>query len=178
MPLFHEHWFDGSCRVILANLVRSVDDIPGRIIEIGSWEGKSTIAMANASWRCVHAVDTWLGCATDESGQLAAQRDVHAQWAANIAEATAGNVAEHWMDWRDYRATDETPIALLFIDAEHTYDEVTSTIDAFRPLMSPGGIICGDDWYLPEVARAVTDRLPSANHEHAVWWATIEGGET
>lgn len=173
MPTFTENWFRGGSRKVLARLVQQVADVPGRIVEVGSWEGRSTIAIANAAPdRQVHAVDTWRGSTSDVSAAIAKERDVHATWRANIDEATEGNVVECWMDWRAYAtSTRGEPIALLFIDAEHTYDEVSAQIDAFLPLIQPGGIICGDDWLIPDVMRAAVERLPNVQTEHAVWWS-------
>jgi predicted O-methyltransferase YrrM len=59
---------------------------------------------------------------------------------------------------------------LVFIDAEHTYEEVRDTIEAFRPLMAPGGIICGDDVHHPPIVRAVVDTLGSDVTVDASLW--------
>lgn len=173
MPTFTEDWFgDWSCSV-LADLVREVADVPGRLVEVGSWEGRSTIAMANATSREIHAVDTWAGSPGEISAALAGERDVHATWRANIDEATTGNVVEHRMDWRKYATEDGSPVALLFIDAEHTYDEVADNITAFLPLMSPGGIICGDDMHHPPIKRAVVETLGTWVTEATLWIARL-----
>jgi predicted O-methyltransferase YrrM len=161
---FTEDWFgEPSCRA-LAGLVEDVADVPGLIVEIGAWEGRSTIAMANAAYpRRTHSVDTWAGSPGEISADLARDRDVYATWCQNVARATKGNVVEWVMGWRDYVPTVDQPVALLFIDAEHTYAEVRDTIEAFRPLMAPGGIICGDDVHHPPIARAVVDTLGAAD---------------
>jgi len=170
-PAFHETWFGtGSCTA-LVRLVHSVADVEGRIVEIGSWEGMSTLTAANtARPRVVHAVDTWAGSPGEPSEQIAAHRDVYAQFTANMEAFTAGNVEAHRMDWRDYHASDDSPVALVFIDAQHTYREVHDTIAAFLPLMSPAGIICGDDVHHPPVQQAIRDTLGDAAWEASVWW--------
>ena len=146
MSFFTENWFHNESCDRLAQLARQVDHIPGVIIEIGSWEGKSTCVLANAIRpRIVHAVDTWQGSPNEISAELAAERDVHATFANNVKVLTGGNVVEHRMGWREYMAGHGGPIALVFIDAEHTYREVYDTITAVLPFMSPGGVICGDD---------------------------------
>lgn len=171
MPEFHENWFKERHCLALASFVAQVEDVPGRIVEIGSWEGRSTIALANSTAREVNAVDTWKGSPSDQSSALAAERDVFTTFLSNIAEATSGNVVAHRMDWRRYRQCDESPIALLFIDAEHTYDEVSKQLTAFLPLMSPGGIVCGDDFDATGVATAVMQHVPTAKGIHRMWWA-------
>jgi predicted O-methyltransferase YrrM len=170
---FTENWFDTPSCTALAQLVCDVSDIPGRIVEIGSWEGRSTIAMANATRRNIHAVDTWAGSPGEISAALAGERDVYATWRSNIDEATAGNVVEHRMGWRDYACEDDSPVALLFIDAEHTYEEVWDTIETFRPWMSPGGIVCGDDVHHPPIIQAVAEWFPGYTTEATLWIARL-----
>lgn len=157
-PGFTEEWFSPhSCRV-LAGLVVDVADVEGRIVEIGSWEGRSTVALASAAApRLVHAVDTWEGSVGEISAELAAGRDVFAQWRANVDAYTGGNVLPWRMDWRAYHASTVGACALVFIDALHTYEEVRDQIAAFRPLIPPGGVMCGDDVHHPPIQRAVLE---------------------
>lgn len=169
MTMFTEDWFcDASCSA-LAQLVREVADVPGRLVEVGSWEGRSTIAMANATTRRIDAVDTWAGSPGEISAALAGERDVYATWRSNIDEATKGNVVGHRMGWREYAALDDSPVALLFIDAEHTFREVFDTIEAFLPMMAPGGTICGDDAHHPPIRDAVRVRFPRFEQRATVW---------
>jgi hypothetical protein len=157
---FHEEWFSEFSQHVLADLVRGVVDVPGLIVEIGSWEGRSTVAMANAAFpRMVHAVDTWQGSPFEISAGLAQRRDVFAQWSTNIEMLTRSNVVAHRMGWREFVPTVTEPLALCFIDAEHSYLEVRDNLLAVIPLMSPGGIICGDDVHHPPVRQALTEVL-------------------
>lgn len=165
---YHEQWFSpDSCRV-LADLGRCAPD--GTIIEIGSWEGCSTVALANATYpRQVHAVDTWRGSPSDDSSAIATVRDIFGQFLTNVTEWTQGNVIPHQMDWRNFLPTVTEPIALVFIDAEHTYAEVAATIAALRPKMTKGGIICGDDVYCSAVTDAVRDILGHYSTAASLW---------
>lgn len=174
-PGFTEQWFPEQSQTRLAELADRVSDVDGTIIEIGSWEGRSTIALANAVHpRTVHAVDTWLGSPGEISSQLAAERDVFAQFHTNIDAYTDGNVIAHRIAWRDFvRADWVAPVAFVFIDAEHTYREVRDTIAAFMPLMSPGGVICGDDAHHPPVRQAALEAFPDADHVATLWSAVI-----
>jgi Methyltransferase domain len=173
MTTFTEDWFsEWSCEV-LADLVRKVDDVPGMILEIGSWEGRSTIALANAAFpRHVHAVDTWAGSPGEISEELASGRDVHATFVANVAESTEGNVVEHRMGWREFVPTIEGDVALCFIDAEHTYREVRDNIMAILPFIPKGGIICGDDQHHPPIRQALAEIFDPAYVwvSASVWW--------
>jgi len=158
--VFTEEWFSPASCQVLASLAREVADVPGRIVEVGSWEGRSTVAVANAAHpRVVHAVDTWEGSVGEISAELAAdpERDVFATWESNVAELTGGNVRPYRMDWRTYHTTTVGECALVFIDALHTYEEVRDQIAAFRPLIADGGVLCGDDVHHPPIQRAVVE---------------------
>lgn len=162
MNLFTENWFHTESCDRLAQLGRQVNNVLGAIIEIGSWEGRSTSVLANAIRpRIVHAVDTWQGSPGEISAELAAERDVYATFERNIGILTGGNVETHRMGWREYMAGHHGPIALVFIDAEHTYREVHDTISAVLPFMAAGGVICGDDAHHPPVKQAVMELLPN-----------------
>lgn len=171
---FAEQWFsDQSCEA-LAGLATAVAHLDGRIVEVGSWQGRSTCALANRVHpEVVHAVDTWRGSPAEVSAVLARGRDVFAEFEANVAALTAGNVAAHRMGWRDYFVADTSPIKFLFIDAEHTYVEVRDNIAAALPLMVTGGIVCGDDAHHPPIQRAVLEVFPHAERVGALWVAKI-----
>lgn len=167
-PTFNECWFDLPAQAVLAELVRSTVDVPGIVVEIGAWEGRSTVIMADAAApRIVHTCDTWEGSPSDESSRLAGERDVFAQWSENVAPFD--NVIAHRMNWREYVPTITDPVALCFIDGEHTYDEVFDNITAIVPLMSSGGVVCGDDIGCPDVSAAVSHALKGFQASGPVW---------
>lgn len=169
---FTEEWFGQASQDVLSGLVRSVVDVPGMLLEIGAWEGRSTCAMANAAHpRVVHTVDTWAGSPGEVSSALASQRDVFATWQTNVAELTQGNVEAHRMGWREFVPTIAEPVALAFIDAEHSYKEVRDNVRALIPLVAPGGILCGDDQHHPPVRKALAELLPADDvYCHASLW--------
>ena len=174
---FDEEWFPEASQWALSELGRSTAGLEGRVIEIGCWQGRSTVALANAVWPCdVEAVDTWQGSPGEESEVLARGRDVLSEFRTNVAELTKGNINVHAADWRAYRYTDSTPVRLLHIDGEHTYVEVYDTIRSFLPLMVAGGIICGDDAHHDPVIRAVTEVLGTVRLWATLWiWEKADG---
>lgn len=167
---FTEDWFsDWSCEA-LAELAVKTNGLPGAVLEVGSWEGKSTIALASAVPDTVHAVDTWNGSPGEPSEVLAAERDVYAAFLTN----TAGlNIEAHRMGWRDYLASTDGPLRFVFIDAEHSYEEVRDTIQAVLPRMVPGGIVCGDDRHHPPVQQAVGECLGETPVAATLWWHQV-----
>ena len=173
---FTEEWFSQASQDALAELAGSTDGLNGAVIEVGCWEGRSTIALANAVFPDpVHAVDTWQGSPGEISHDLARERDVYATFAANIAEATDGNVTPHRMGWREFLRDWDDPIRFVHIDATHTYDEVAANIVAVQPHMVPGGIICGDDAHHEPIREAVRDTLGNAYLTASLWHWRFDG---
>jgi predicted O-methyltransferase YrrM len=133
-------------------------------VEIGAWEGRSTVALANAIHpRVLHTCDTWQGDNNPVTEAIAVTRDVFAQWQVNVNALTKGNVVAHRMGWREFVPTITEPIALAFIDAAHSYREVYDNIVALIPKMTPGGVMCGDDAHHGPVQDAVFDMFGTEN---------------
>lgn len=170
--VFTEDWFgEASCRE-LANLYYRTERLSGTVVEVGSWEGKSTCTLANACHPViVRAVDTWNGSPGEISEQLAAERDVFDRFKKNVTILTRGNVWIYRMGWRTYFETHRAKVKFCFIDATHTYGEVRDNIEAVLPLMVEGGIVCGDDVHHPPVLQAVMDTLGGDTQVAAtLWW--------
>lgn len=157
--MFHENWYSsGQLKELIAtyDLVRHLE---GAILEIGCWEGRSTVALAKAcDPELLVAVDTWEGN-TDESPYhasilLAKQRDVYGRFLKNIELLTNGNVKPVKEDCHKFLAGFGEPTKFLHLDASHDYESVRRTLQAAVPLIVPGGIICGDDYRTAHERRA------------------------
>ena len=155
---FHEEWFCTESQDVLQTLVKGAP--PGLIVEFGAWEGRSSAALANAAHpRIVHSVDPWDGRGHPMSAEIASKRDIGAQWQANMDAHTKGNVVGHKMGWREFLPEIKDPVALCFIDADHSYREVFDNVAAMVPLMVPGGVMCGDDAHHGPVQDALFELL-------------------
>lgn len=173
-PFFTEDWYAPERLAVLADLARACLPLAGAFVEIGCWEGRSTLAIAQAiGKRELHAVDTWAGSPDHESRDLAARRDVYGQFCRNLAGRKS--VLAKIMNWRAYVATHAGPVAFVHIDGDHTYEEVHDCVTAFLPRMTPGGIICGHDYWahFPGVMRAVDDVFPHAQKSGELWWQQV-----
>lgn len=169
---FTEEWFAPESQSALVKLYEHVRDLTGDVVEVGCWEGRSTVALANACHPdVVHAVDTWDGSPGEVSWTLAHERDVAYQFAQNIEQLTAGNVRPHRVGWRDYFAEHRDPVKFCHIDAEHSYREVFDNIQTVVPLLVSGGLLCGDDVLHAPVRAAVMDTLgPECGVVASLWW--------
>jgi hypothetical protein len=164
-PEFHEAWYDGGQALYMAALARTAPD--GAIVEIGCWEGRSTVTLAQAvAPKVVHCVDHWEGNpdeAADHPATIAAaERDVMATFMHNRKVLTADNTLVSPMSWQNWIAYWDQPTAFVHIDAAHDYQSVYDCITALRPFLVPGAILCGDDAYSELVWTAVQDALPGA----------------
>jgi predicted O-methyltransferase YrrM len=116
----------------------------GEIVEIGSDQGKSTVALSwgasrNARPCQVHAVDPFLD-GFDLSG---AERQ--AVFELNLAKFKVHNVTLHRMFSGDYRRERQAPVRVLFVDAAHDYLSSRYDFLAWRELISPGGFLAAHD---------------------------------
>ena len=116
----------------------------GEIVEIGSDQGKSTIALASGARRSeqpcdVHAVDPFLGGSTMTSAERAELLK------RNLRAYDAENVVLHIMTSGEYRRERQSPIRLLFVDAAHDYLNSRFDFLAWKSLIVPGGFLAAHD---------------------------------
>jgi hypothetical protein len=100
------------------------------VAEIGSYKGKSAIAMASVCSGPVHCIDLWDNHPTQKRYQTARQtfdRNVKASGLSNInpIQGLSGEVVKTW----------DREIDLLFIDGCHKYDYVKSDFELWSPFV-------------------------------------------
>lgn len=152
---------------------------PKVIFEVGSWLGASAITMAKATREAgletrIYCVDTWLGAEefwNKESGTP--ERDlmlrngypqVYFRFLANLVEhgvhdmvvpvPNTSHAGSMILGRRGLHAD------LIYVDGSHEYEDVRGDIRDYEPLLSPGGVMFGDDVAWDSVRRAVEDSLP------------------
>jgi predicted O-methyltransferase YrrM len=182
---FTENWYhDDQLAALIEQVKRANKD--GLFIEIGCWEGRSTIAIANALSEGVTlcCVDSWQGN-TDEYPEHATvhilqERDVYTTFCENMRTQTKGNYKIYKMDWRNFVSLVALHgVSFIHIDASHDYTSVYDMIMAFKPRMRKGGIMCGDDFSTATiqredlqggVERAVRELLPGFQLDRGLWY--------
>lgn len=153
--------------------------VPGDIIEIGSWQGRSTIALAqgckDGANGVVHAVDTFEGNPGNEQSYVIAnpdRSDLRDSFEANISKAGLSAFVETWaMDSRAAAALlqERGVVArMLNIDAEHTYEAVSEELRLYTPMLARGGLLTFDDYSqrFEGVAEAVHEWLAGAGSDY------------
>ena len=186
--MFNEDWYSADQCNNLIKLVISVNEIKGSVIEIGCWEGKSTICIANACYPDnLICNDTWLGNVAESNitgikhitEVILENRNVYNIFMNNMNNNTRKNYTVVKKDCIEWLKTFNEPIKFIHIDASHEYDSVFETIKLVLPNMVKGGIICGDDFLSANidrkdlnggVERAVRELLPGFENKENLWF--------
>jgi predicted O-methyltransferase YrrM len=74
----------------------------------------------------------------------------------NLIQDTSNNAVNRYSD---------NSIDFLMIDGDHSYEAVKSDILNFLPKMKVGGVIVGDDAFVPEIQQAAKDALEGTGLE-------------
>ena len=169
---------------IFGHLIREVR--PTHIIEVGTWLGQSALTMAghvkSEGLNCqITCVDTWLGALEFWTwGKDTPERDlllrhgypqIYYQFLSNVVHAKAQDVIlplplPSSIAWKAITQ----PAQLIYIDGSHEYEDVRADCLNFWNLLAEGGVMFGDDFNWPEVARAVREVFPAAEVSDGMFW--------
>lgn len=122
--------------------------MPGPVIELGSFEGRSTGVFALAG-RHVHAVDAWSLDVSDLSaygqGKISPDdafnrfrdnlRKMHIEHCVSIHRGLTHHIGQEWREQG----------AILFVDAGHTYEDVKGDLRIWTPHLHPRGFLIMHD---------------------------------
>jgi predicted O-methyltransferase YrrM len=161
-----EGWMAESELEYLAGLAEdSNNDLiekKGRILELGSWKGRSTSVLAQHTQGLVIAVDTW-------RGSVEHQPQLKGRPASGVLQDFTANVSRYGNVWpliaNSQDAAHIVALArlkfdLIFIDASHDYESVKADIQAWMPFLSRWGVLCGHDYMRWGVKKAVHELVP------------------
>jgi len=186
--MFIEDWYPSSQIENLIELVKKIKNLEGDIIEIGCWEGKSTISIANTCYpENLICNDTWLGNIQESiitgnehiTETILKSRDVYSIFLNNMNSLTKQNYQIVKIDCIEWLKKYDCNIKFIHIDASHEYESVFETIQLVLPKLVKGGIICGDDFLNANincadlhggVERAVRELLPNFKNIDNLWY--------
>lgn len=150
-----------------------------RIIELGSYHGRSTRALLDSTDAHIWVVDSWNLPPVKPGGRFVGDKDV-AIFLANIADVRSRVTILRMLTSDAVGLLPTETFDLVFIDANHSYDAVRFDILHYAPLLKPGGILCGHDYGKGRegVIRAVDETLakPQVPKGGVVWWARKHDG--
>ncbi|MHC5610946.1 MAG: class I SAM-dependent methyltransferase, partial [Nostoc sp.] len=158
----------------LFNKVKSLPE-DAVIVEIGSFKGRSTVAMAYAcigTKRKIYSIDTWDGNDADFS-----ERQFFEVWQQNIQ---LNGLEQYIIPLRGYshdvlkrwdKLTNSKAIDFIFIDGSHQYLDVLKDFELSFSLVKNGGWIAFHDvvptWPGPELVWHNIAKLGLVNHEYS-----------
>ncbi len=154
-------WLSDDEAVSLYKLAK-VSSKKGAIVEIGSWQGKSTVWLAKSGNK-VYAIDPHIG-APEQVEQYGHNIQTFEKFKSNINKAgilamivpivkTSEEAFKSWFG---------APISLLFIDGSHQYEDVKKDFLLWSPLVIYGGIIAFHDTPAPGPSRVLEEFIYSS----------------
>ncbi len=141
-----------------------------RIVEIGSYKGRSTVALAGNTHGLVVAVDDFYG---PREIELAGRDSIYDQYLKN----TAGLANLHTIRCNHHDLPDPGFAPdMVFIDGGHEYENVAADVLYWLPRMAKGGLLSGHDYgWADGVTKAVEELVPgfSVAPGGSIWYATV-----
>jgi predicted O-methyltransferase YrrM len=153
----------------------------GAIVEIGSFKGKSTVALATVAEKYrvgpVVAIDPHVG---DLGVHAQKHADTFEEFRTSLKNAGVEDQVEAHREFsRDAARGWNRPIRLLWIDGDHTYAGCKEDFDLFSPFLAAGGVVAFHDTlntfegpirvFVEEVLRS--DRYGACGFVHSISWA-------
>lgn len=143
-----------------------------RIVEIGSYLGRSTRALGDNTKGVVYAVDNFKGV-QDMTIPAAIRDNVFELFVYNTGTLISKDkvipvLTDH--------SVAEVPITpdMVFIDGDHTYEAVKRDIQKWLPRLSKGGLLCGHDIQFDDVKKAVKEVIGNykVGEGTTIWYIT------
>lgn len=175
-----EGWFSEDDATLYRDLAIRACGLGGPIIEVGTWLGKSLMAVSDLG-RIV-CVDTWNGSHEHQNTGHNLECLYERFIAALAARDLLGKVTPIRMESvtaAALMASAGVKASLVFIDANHEYKAVEEDIKAWKQIVLPGGIMAGHDYNpgWPGVIEAVDAMFPNAIKAPAggssIWYVTL-----
>lgn len=148
-----EGWFSDADIAAYRSLYESIPE-GGSAAELGVWQGRSLCAIAEVirvRRLRVHAIDTF--------GGTEGERDVVHDCGGKLREVFEANLARFKIRAQVEVHTGSTVslaanfpdagLDLVFIDADHRYEQTAADVRAWLPKVKPGGMLCGHDYKRP-----------------------------
>lgn len=145
-----------------------------KIVEIGSFMGRSTRALADNTAGVVVAVDDFKG-PRDKSLPDFLRQNLLELFLYNVADlAQVGKVITVAADHGEVNV-DFSP-DMVFLDGSHEYEDVKRDILMWHNRITPGGLLCGHDYTNMDTVRAAVDELvkgPQVAKGTSIWYTVV-----
>jgi len=164
-------WMNEPELTWLAETAQKCVEDSALIVEVGSWCGRSTMAIAEhmQAGSILYCVDAWedlYGSNPSETvsdGWVNAQ-DAYVQFKNNLKSyIDDGTIVVRRYDSIEaaYKLKPFYADAVdwVFLDSSHLYETTKKEIEAYLPLLRVGGLLSGHDYWHEGVNKAVSERL-------------------
>lgn len=140
---------------------------PGTIVEVGSFEGYSTIILAKALTEHdrVYAIDPHTGrlCESDEKVSPSTG-DSWIRFKKHTQDAGVSQLVQPLkMKSEEAAAKWDKPIWLLWIDGSHQYKDVRKDFLLWQSYLIPGSVVVFHDCWIAGVRRVIVDHVLGNN---------------
>lgn len=184
-------WFTDSEKLALFRMTKAQPE-NGKILEIGSFMGRSTNAIAHASIhtnREIYALDVWLDFGEDLDDRAQSENGIHilntflrnTQWFIDKLRVLKGSTTQYKY------VLSNLQFDLIFVDAAHDYFNVCNDVKIALTAIKPNGWMIGHDYHNmggEEVIKAVHDtlfdrdeiKIKGVFEGTTVWFAQIPEG--
>ncbi len=150
-----------------------MQEMKGDVVEIGSWQGRSTSFLARAVKESkngkFYAIDHFKGNIGKENlyavdGKL---DDLKENFIANMKMFDLDKIV-NLLNMENHEAVKEiegNTVRFLFVDGDHTKQGVSKDIELFFPLLKKGSIVVFDDYFegFPGLIEAVDEAIEKYN---------------
>jgi len=175
----NEKWFCNNLYFLTKNLSNSKGI--SHILEIGSYEGRSAIfylsLFPNSTITCV---DTWTGSDEHDSKNFSTIENNFDQNTLQYKELNRLNKFK--MSSNEFFLSNKNKFDLIYVDGDHSANQVKVDIDNAWKLVNSGGLLILDDylwWFYKDLkknpATAINDFITSniKNIKHLIVWKQV-----
>jgi predicted O-methyltransferase YrrM len=142
--------------------LRATEPLSSTIVEVGSYRGATTLALASETRRSIVAVDPYIGYGGAEVDREAFLKRVGNFINVKHLRLTSGEAARTWS---------HGTVSFVFIDAVHDYVNTRYDIKAWRDKLMSGGLMALHDTDNPQFPG--TRKAASAALKNMDLWAHI-----
>jgi predicted O-methyltransferase YrrM len=128
------------------------------IVEIGSYQGRSTLAMAANTTGVVYAIDDWYGPRDDASIKESDRANFFERFLRNVDGLPVHPIRCDHKDAGIMLPASVHP-DMVFIDGGHGYWDARRDIETWKERLQSGGLLCGHDVNHRTVRKALLSTL-------------------
>jgi Methyltransferase domain len=148
------------------------------IVEIGVYGGRlSRMLLKVPTLKELFLVDSWKGSSPNrQPPHFLVWTDAEMAVVARKVKAWASQNKKvkvlHMSSVRAAAKFGNESLDFVYIDGDHTFQGVTADIESWLPKLRMGGVLSGDDYYMPSVHAAIEGRLQTwgVADNGRLWW--------